>query len=183
MRWWKYLALLFVLALAACSEVGGGGSDEARSALEEALLGPEGEYAAYAAYDAVIAKYGEVEPYLSIREAERRHYEALEKLFDKYGLSYPAENPYLGELKAPESLEEAARAWAEGEVKNIEMYDRLLPQVEGYPDITRVFENLRRASEEVHLPCFNAAAERGGTLTQEEMQEFCAPKDRGRGRR
>ena len=141
-------------------------TEAAKQALLTALTGPEGEYAAYAMYTAVIEEYGEVEPYLTIREAEARHIQALQRLLDRYGVEYPVENPYLGQVTAPESLEEAARAWAEGEIANVAMYDRLLEAVEGYPDITRVFQNLRRASLEAHLPAFQAAAESGGVLTQ-----------------
>jgi len=147
-------------------------SDEAKQAILEALTGPEGEYAAYAMYTAVIEKFGAVEPYVSIREAEARHIEALKRLLDRYGVDYPAENPYLGNVPAPESLEAAARAWAEGEIKNVAMYDRLLPLVQDYPDAVQVFENLRRASQEKHLPAFQAAAENGGTLTKAQMQEL-----------
>lgn len=147
-------------------------SESAKEAILEALTGPEGEYAAYAMYNAVIDKFGEVEPYVSIREAEGRHIEALKRLLDRYGVAYPKENPYIGKVQAPESLEEAARAWAKGEVENVAMYDRLIGAVSGYPDAMRVFENLRRASKEKHLPAFQAAAENGGTLTKAEMQEL-----------
>ncbi len=147
-------------------------SDEAREAILEALTGPEGEYAAYAMYTAVLEKFGEVEPYLSIREAEARHIEALKRLLERYGVAYPEENPYLGKVPAPDSLEEAARAWAEGEIQNVAMYDRLLKAVADYPDAVRVFENLRRASNAMHLPAFQAAAENGGTLSPEAMKNF-----------
>ena len=147
-------------------------SESAKEAILEALTGPEGEYAAYAMYNAVIDKFGEVEPYVSIREAEGRHIEALKRLLDRHGVAYPKENPYIGKVQAPESLEEAARAWAKGEVENVAMYDRLIGAVSGYPDAMRVFENLRRASKEKHLPAFQAAAENGGTLTKAEMQEL-----------
>ena len=83
---------------------------QVQAALLEALTGPEGEYAAYAMYTAVIDTYGQVEPYVTIREAEGRHIEALKRQLDMYGIDYPAENPYLGEVKAPESLTAAARA-------------------------------------------------------------------------
>ncbi len=161
----------FGLALAA-PRTTGTLSEEAKEAILEALTGPEGEYAAYAMYTAVIEKFGEIEPYVSIREAEARHIEALKRLLDRYGVAYPEENPYLGKVPAPESLEDAARAWAEGEIKNVAMYDRLLAAVADYPDAVRVFENLRRASKEMHLPAFQAAAENGGTLSPEQMQEL-----------
>ena len=149
-------------------------SPEVKAALLEALTGPEGEYAAYAMYNAVIDKYGDVEPYVTIREAEARHITALQRQLDKYGIDYPTENPYIGKVEAPDSLEAAAKAWADGEIANVEMYDRLLAQVpaDEYPDVVRVFENLRAASLNAHLPIFQAAAENGGTLTTEQMQEI-----------
>ncbi len=167
-------------------------SPEVKSALLEALTGPEGEYAAYAMYDAVIEKYGEVEPYVTIREAEARHIDALKRQLDRYGIDYPTENPYVGQVTAPDSLEAAAEAWADGEIANVEMYDRLLEQIpaDEYPNVARVFENLRRASLEAHLPMFQAAAENGGTLTPEQMQALsphaqdgdgCGQGHKGRG--
>lgn len=147
-------------------------SEEAKNALLEALTGPEGEYAAYAMYTAVIEKYGEVEPYVSIRKAEAKHIEALKRQLDRYGVDYPAENPYLGQVSAPESLEAAAKAWAEGEVANVAMYDRLMEAVADYPGLVQVMDHLRAASQERHLPAFTLAAESGGTLSPEQMQEL-----------
>jgi len=151
---------------------GGQISEEAKQALLEALTGPEGEYAAYAMYDAVIEKYGDVEPYVSIRRAEANHIAALQRQLDSYGIEYPKENPYVGKVSAPDSLEEAAAAWAEGEIANVKMYDRLLAKVADYPNLVRVFENLRSASLNQHLPIFKAAAENGGSLTLAQMQEL-----------
>ncbi|WP_456410936.1 ferritin-like domain-containing protein [Oceanithermus sp.] len=146
-------------------------TEEAKTALYYALTGPEGEYAAYAMYSAVIEKYGAVEPYVSIQQAEAKHIAALQRQLDAYGIAYP-ENPYLGKVPAPESLEDAAKAWAEGEVNNVAMYDELMPLVADYPNLVQVFTNLRAASENMHLPAFQLAAENGGTLTPEQMQEL-----------
>ncbi len=176
------VGLLGVLGLALAERPASTLSPEAKAAILEALTGPEGEYAAYAAYTAVIEKYGEVEPYTRIRQAEARHIEALKRLLDRYGVDYPEENPYLGKVEAPASLEDAARAWAEGEVKNVAMYDRLIAAVADYPDAVRVFEHLRQASEAMHLPAFRAAAENGGTLTLAQMQALGqGHKEHGKG--
>jgi hypothetical protein len=147
---------------------------EVKDALLEALTGSDGEYAAYAMYSAVIDTYGNVEPYVTIREAEARHIAALERQLDKYGIEYPSENPYLGTVEAPASLQEAAIAWAEGEVANVELYDRLIATIPGssYPDIVRVLNNLRSASLDAHLPAFQAAADNGGTLSADQMQNL-----------
>ena len=151
---------------------------DVQETLLETLTGPEGEYAAYASYAAVIEKYGEVEPYLHIMEAEGRHITALQRQLDKYGVAYPAENPYLGQIEAPESLLGAAQAWAEGEIANVEMYEQLLSVVEEYSDITRVFLNLQRASQEAHHPAFESAAQNGGTLAPGEEHD-CGGSSRG----
>ncbi len=155
---------------------------QVKAALLEALTGPDGEYAAYAMYSAVIDKYGDVEPYVTIREAEARHIEALKRQLDQYGIDYPTENPYIGKVTAPDSLEAAAQAWADGEIVNVKMYDRLLEQIpaDQYPNVVRVFENLRRASLEAHLPMFQTAAKNGGTLTPEQMQAFAQQLRSGR---
>ncbi|MCI0539790.1 MAG: hypothetical protein L0Z50_31670, partial [Verrucomicrobiales bacterium] len=50
------------------------------------------------------------------------------------------------------------------EERNVALYDRLLSKVKAYPDLTLVFTNLRRASQENHLTAFKAAVENGGRL-------------------
>ena len=131
-------------------------------ALLEALIGPEGEYAAYASYQAVLDEYGDVEPYATIAAAELRHIQSLKRQLEKYGIDYPSTNSYLGTIEAPSDLEEAAQAWVVGEIANVEMYDDYLTIVRAYPDLYRVFSNLRSASLEKHLPAFELAAESGG---------------------
>ncbi len=142
--------------------------DPASAAAWEALMSPDGEYAAYAAYTAVIEEFGEVEPYVSIRAAELRHVEALTRQLERRGVTVP-DNPYLGEMTAPDDLATAATAWAEGEVANVALYDELLTQAGDDATLTRVLTNLRRASLEMHLPAFRAAADNGGVLTAEQM--------------
>lgn len=133
----------------------------------EALMGPDGEYAAAASYDAVLQKYGSVEPYATIHEAELRHVDALIRQLERAGVSVPA-NPYTGKISAPDNLTAAADAWAEGEVLNVEMYDQLLAQSTD-ANLTKVLNNLRDASLTSHLPLFEKAAANGGTLTSEQM--------------
>jgi len=128
----------------------------------EALMGPDGEYAAAASYQAVLDEFGPVEPYASILDGELRHIGALTRQLDRMGITVP-ENPYLGEIDAPKDLLTAAQAWAEGEILNVEMYDRLIAQATD-ESLIRVLNNLRRASLESHLPAFEQAAANGGTL-------------------
>jgi hypothetical protein len=133
----------------------------------EALTGPDGEFAAAASYQAVLDKFGQVEPYATILGAELKHIDALTRQLERAGVTVPV-NPYLGKLEAPENLQLAAEAWAEGEILNVEMYDELLTQTTD-ANLTRVLTNLRRSSQESHLPMFQLAAENGGTLTADQM--------------
>lgn len=147
-----------------------------------ALMDEEGEYAAIAAYTAVLEKYGDtVEPYASIVQSEYRHADALIRQLQRLGVHVP-DNPWLGEIPAPENLEDAALAWAEGEVANVELYDNLLEQVQGDAKLARVFTNLRRASQDHHLPLFGMAAEHGGQLTYAQMDAFRQENGHGRGK-
>ncbi len=84
------------------------------------LMGPDGEYAAAAMYQAVIDEFGSVEPYVTIKAGEERHIDALTRQLERYGIDVP-DNPYLGEVSAPADLQLAAEAWAEGEIANVEM--------------------------------------------------------------
>ena len=127
-----------------------------------ALMRPDGEYAAFATYQAVIEEYGQVEPYASILQAESRHVDALIRQLERLGVDVP-ENPYLGTIPTPTNLQDAAEAEAQAEVLNVELYDYLITQTDN-PQILKVLGNLRRASLESHLPAFLAAAENGGTL-------------------
>ena len=138
----------------------------------EALMSPVGEYAASAMYQAVIDEFGQVEPYVTIRAAEERHISALIRQLDRYGIDVPA-NPYLGVVAAPADLQAAAEAWAIGEIENVTMYDDLLGKSSD-SNLERVLTNLRRSSQESHLPLFEAAAENGGTLTNEQMMAIQA---------
>ncbi len=133
----------------------------------EALTGPEGEYLAEATYSAVIDKFGEVEPYLTIRAAEQRHATALVRQLERFGVDAPG-NPYLRRVQAPGDIKAAAEAGVAGEIANVKMYDKLLTQTTD-PALIRVLTNLRSASQAAHLPLFQAAAENDGTLTKQEM--------------
>lgn len=134
----------------------------------EALMSPVGEYAAIASYQAVIDKYGAVEPYTSILRSEQNHAQALARQLQRYGVTVPA-NPYLGKIPAPASLKLAAQGEADVEVANVAMYDKLFALANGDAQLTRVFNNLRSASQEMHLPAFTKAAAGNGTLSAAEM--------------
>jgi rubrerythrin len=70
------------------------------------------------------------------------------------------------------SLREACEAGVAAEVANAELYDELLAGTER-ADIREVYENLREASQERHLPAFRRCAAR----------ESGVPPDQDGGRR
>jgi hypothetical protein len=123
-------------------------------ALSEAL---EDEYKAWATYDQVIADFGEVAPFVHIREAEARHIDALRTLFARYGLAMPG-NLWPGRVPRFASLTEACAAGVAAEVANAALYDRLLSATQR-PDILGVFRRLQAASQGHHLPAFERCAQ------------------------
>lgn len=125
--------------------------DTVETALISAL---DDEYKALATYEAVMAEHGNIRPFIMIARAEQRHITSLLGLFDKYGIEI-AENPYQGNVSAPESIKLACQTGVDAEIANAALYrDELLLAVTNYPDITRVFTNLMNASEQKHLPAF-----------------------------
>lgn len=129
--------------------------------LTEAL---DDEYRSWATYDQVIADFGEVRPFINVREAEARHIQALLGLFERYGVAVPT-NPWPGKTERYPSLRAACEAGVAAEIANGDMYTRLLGQTQR-EDILRVLRNLQEASQQRHLPAFQRCAhrgERGGT--------------------
>jgi len=133
---------------------------ETQEALLEALLGAEGEYAAYATYAAILEAFGDVAPFGNIMESEAKHIESLKQILDRYNVPYLDENPYLGVVQTPESLAAAAQAGVDAEIANVALYEEQLAAVSRYPDIVEVFVKLQIASQENHLPAFERAAAR-----------------------
>ena len=126
-------------------------------ALLEAL---DDEYRAWATYDQVIRDFGDVRPFINIREAEARHIEALKRLFLAYGLSQP-KNTWPGKVVRYISLRQACEAGVAAEIENGDMYDRLLKSTDR-SDILNVFRNLQQASQQRHLAAFKRCVDREG---------------------
>ena len=135
---------------------------DAQAALGSAL---QDERHAEAFYAAVMAKFGDARPFSNIIKAERQHEAMLIGLYGTYGIAVPENSYATGAQKAPaapETLVEACKIGVEAEIANRDLYDgKLLPAVAAYPDITRVMQSLRDASEENHLPAFQRCAGRG----------------------
>lgn len=118
-----------------------------QQALRDALLD---EYAADTYYTKVIEKLGASRKFENIRRAERRHAGALLTLCEKYGV----EPPDRSEAEAPDSpdtMHEATQLAVELEIQNGKLYETMMSTIE-HDDIKSVFERLRSASLNHHLP-------------------------------
>ncbi|NPV66576.1 MAG: hypothetical protein HPY64_05460 [Anaerolineae bacterium] len=133
-------------------------SGELPAEVADALLaGLADEYHAYAAYEAVIAQFGSVVPFVAIQQAEANHAAALERALTYYGVDYSAVTVETPEVTFG-TLAEACAFAAEAEIANFQLYDNWLSTVSDYPDLVQIFTNLRNASEFNHLPAFQACA-------------------------
>ena len=127
-------------------------SAEVKSALDEALID---EYKALSTYEKVIGKFGQVRPFSMIKGAEEQHVASLRAIYDKYGLEYP-DNKWINNVTAPYTLQQACQTGVDAEIANAALYrEKLIPVVNGYEDITLIFTNLMKASENKHLPAFD----------------------------
>lgn len=136
-------------------------SDDARAALEAGLAD---EYHAEAFYAAVMDKFGDVRPFVNIIRAEQTHSGAIAAVMETYGLTVPP-NDQLNDPKVvasvPATLAAACAIGVDAEIANRDLYDaKLIPAVADYPDIKVVFQNLRDASQNNHLPAFQRCAAR-----------------------
>lgn len=134
---------------------------DARAALQAGIAD---EYRAEAFYAAVMDKFGTVRPFANIIRAERMHAAMLTDVMKTYGIE-PGANPYLGSAEiaamVPATIGEACTVGVTAEIENKDLYDgRLIPATAGYPDIKAVFEALRDASQNAHLPAFQRCAAR-----------------------
>jgi len=118
------------------------------------------ERKAEATYAAVIKKFGPIRPFINIINAERRHSQAIVDQLDRLGMEIP-ENRWEQQAVAPSSLKAACEQAVQAEIDNIELYDRLIPQI--WDSVVReVLQNLQDASRDNHLPAFKRCAAREG---------------------
>jgi rubrerythrin len=131
-------------------EVDGDPASTVQAALERAL---DDERHAIAFYEAVMARFGERSPFSNIVHAERRHAEALLRQYARLGLEPPADRWQSRSIQVPDSFAEACDLAEIAEIRNVAMYDGLIATISD-ATVRTVFEQLRAASQERHLPAF-----------------------------
>ena len=110
------------------------------------------EFKAYETYTKIIERFGLLQPFVNIKEAEAVHYAALIKLMEKYGVEVPI-NDWASKIEIPNTLIECCELGVAGEISNIAMYNNLLGfAIEN--DVKDTLYRLQAASFNNHLPAF-----------------------------
>lgn len=110
------------------------------------------EFKAYETYTKIMEKFGFVQPFVNIREAESRHYSAIIPLLEKYGIEVPV-NDWATKIEVPNTFIECCEVGVAAEIRNIAMYDNLISYT-SETDIKDVLFRLQAASYNNHLPTF-----------------------------
>lgn len=134
------------------------------------------EFKAYETYSKIIEKFGLVQPFINIKEAEAIHYSALIQLMQKYNIEVPFNN-WATKVEIPNTLIECCEMGVAAEINNIAMYNNLLSYATD-TDVRDVIFRLQAASYNNHLPAFrncvlshyNASAN-NGDLSQANIME------------
>ncbi len=115
------------------------------------------EHLAHGEYAYTLASFGDQAPFNNIVSSEAQHIAEMTVLFEKYGLTVPADES-ADHLHPVADVKEALETCVAGEVDNIAMYNKFLEQ--DIPDDVRAtFTALRNASEG-HLQAFRKSLEK-----------------------
>jgi hypothetical protein len=155
-RWIPVCILALVAVVSATAEESP--DSEQAQALLRAL---DDERRSEAAYRAVVARHGEIRPFVNIAAAEQRHQSHLLDLLELHGIEAP-DDPWNGEtFDVPATVTAACLEGIESETANVALYDELLEKVAD-ADVRDLFLHLREMSLEHHLPAFQRCASRPG---------------------
>lgn len=139
------------------------------------------EFKAYELYSRIIQKFGNINPFVNIKEAEAIHYSALIQLMQKYNVEVPQNDWPTKDIFIPNTQIECCEMGVAGEIDNIAMYNHLLSYAKD-SDIIDMLFRLQAASYNNHLVAFrncvysyyNSSSSK--TLNQEnvmqKMQEY-----------
>ena len=112
------------------------------------------EFKAYETYSKIIETFGNINPFINIKESEAVHYSMLIKLAEKYSVEVPI-NDWKDKIEIPNNLIECYELGDAAEIENIAMYNNLLIN-STKSDITDALFRLQAASFNNHLPAFRS---------------------------
>ncbi len=112
------------------------------------------EFKAYETYSKIIETFGNINPFINIKESEALHYSILIKLAEKYGVEVPM-NDWKDKIEIPNNLIECYELGVAAEIENIAMYNNLLTN-STKSDITDALFRLQATSFNNHLPAFRS---------------------------
>lgn len=115
------------------------------------------EYLARATYRKVIERFGPVNPFVVILQAENAHIAALLGQFRRLGAE-PPPDIWEERVTVPESLAQACAQGVQAEVENDVLCARLLGRVSD-AEARSVMLDLQRVSRTRHLPAFRRCLE------------------------
>ena len=111
------------------------------------------EYKARAQYQAIVAQFGAVNPYVQLIQAETNHINALTRVYQAFGFTVPADNG-SSFASVPATLQASYQIGIDAETANIALYQTDL-NTDLPTSIARIFANLQNASKN-HLAVFTA---------------------------
>jgi hypothetical protein len=137
------------------------------------------EYRARETYAKVLSDLGDMTPFLNVVAAEGQHVDAVGALFTTRRLDVPLSEWDETNVPTYESRRLACVAGAEGEAATVAMYDALLLEHLA-DDVRTVFENVRLAALEHHLPAFEECAADARRWSPAWRLRFRTSTERGR---
>jgi len=125
------------------------------------------ERLALATYQTVLARFGDIRPFVNIARAEQRHIDALLAVYAHYDVHIPVSDLTVDPATHTMDIAGLCQLGVTAEIENVRLYDEdLLPNVVAYADISAVLTALRNASANNHLPAFARCASRRRDQTQ-----------------
>ena len=115
------------------------------------------EFKAYETYSKILEKFGSIDTFIHIKEAEARHYSILIPLLQKYEIEIPINN-WSDKIEVPNSLIECYEIAVASEINNISMYDNLISHT-NEADVKDILFQLQAASYNNHLPAFRVCVQ------------------------
>jgi len=111
------------------------------------------EFEAYETYTRIIEKFGNIAPFINIKETEAVHYTILLQLMQKYNIEVPINKFQTAIIDIPNTIIECYELGVAKELSNITMYNNLLGFANDN-DIIDILFQLQAASYNNHLPTF-----------------------------